>query len=249
MITLYKLFDLTGIHQHSKTRWFRKNFGYTTKQAKSVEFVSYKIAYDFLVAHSKKPDVTRLYKFFPESINAIQSNDITPNTIKLEFEKKSEESKMLEIKASESDEKCKICQKFNGKVCWTEGHCMDYDEFLEREPELPKITKDDYKVLTNSFDDLVEMIHLLEQRILILEKRLELPQRSFRNEVITLVNDIARKHNRKQRDVYKEVYQGFDSRFNLKEKTKHIETSYLEWYDKNEFMPKLLNYIKETYKV
>jgi len=238
MITLYKLFDLTGIHPHSKTRWFRKNFGYTTKQAKSVEFVSYKIAYDFLVAHSKKPDVAELYKFFPESINAIQ----TPELI---FEKKT----------------CTTCQHFLTGVCLSGQTCNNNQFWKTIEMELvqptpmstfiPEITKEDYEILKNSFDDLLEMYRGLEARVLIIEKRTELPKRAYRIEVINLINEIARKHNKSQQSLYTDIYKGFDSRYNISDETKKKETkmTYMEWYDKHDYLPKLLNYIKETYKL
>ena len=88
-----------------------------------------------------------------------------------------------------------------------------------------------------------------ERRLLILEKRLELPKRAFRNEIINAINTICHKEHREQHTVYKEVYQGFDIRYGLKDKTKNIKTTYLEWYDQNDYLPRLLNYIKEVYKV
>lgn len=247
MITLYKLYDLTGYHPHSRTKWLKDKFSNTTKEAKSIQIRDYEEAYDILRFNSKNPNLENLHLYFPEqNIPAIV---------------KSHSDQMIDIMNKDKEEEFKIITKncsncfYNGidNLCDCMLECIEFNRHIPaiKKELLPMITKGDFEVIKNSFDDLIEMIHGLEQRLLILEKRTELPRRSFRNEVISKVNEIARKLNKHQHEVYKEVYQGFDVRHGITNATKNkdLKISYLEWYDKHDYLPKLLNYIKEIYKI
>jgi len=245
MITLYQLYDLTGYHKNSKARWFLGHFGYSTKTAKKTIIKDYDIAYMHLTDFSKKPNLEKLKTFFPD--------EFKPLDVKVIADKPKEQEP--EIEFSVFIKSCGNCF-YQEATCLCKIDCKDFDRWLPgkiktiEEPDfIPQINRDDYKVLLDSFEDIVEMLQKYETRLLSLEKRLELPKRAFRTEVINLVNDIARKYHKPQQELYKEIYQGFDSRYNLKETTRHIKTTFLEWYDKNDYMPKLLNYIKETYKI
>lgn len=244
MITIYQLYNLTGYHPHSRTKWTRKYFHITTKESKQVGYEGYEEAYELLKMVSKKPDYKGLLHYF--STRGIESH--SDQMINIMNKNKEEEFKTI-IK------QCSNCFYFGvDKMCDCSQECISFNRWLpakKLQSILPGITKDDYTVLKNCFDDLLEMYQELEQKLLVIEKRLELPQRSFRNEVISKVNEIARKLNKPQKEIYKEVYQSFDARLKITNETKNKDTkiSYLEWYDKHGFMPMLLNYIKEVYKV
>ncbi len=246
MITLYKLYDLTGYHPHSKSAWLRKHFGYTTKEAKTIQIRDYEKAFDILRNNSKTPNLNNLHLYFPEqNIPAIPHSE-----------------QMIDIMNKDREEEFKTVIKncsnclYNGEdnLCDCSLECIDFNRHvpgMKVKNVLPMITKDDYEVLKNSFDDLLEMYRGLEQRLLILEKRTELPERSYRNEVIALVNEIAHKQNKDQQSLYKSIYKAFDHTMNISEQTKSKDTkiSYLEWYDKNGYLPKLLNFIRREFKV
>ena len=239
MITLYKLYDLTGYHPHSRRAWLRKHFGYTTKEAKTIQINDLSRAYECLKNNSRKPNFDGLHIYFPNESHSNQMIDI--------MNKDREEEFKIVIR------NCSNCL-YNGEdnLCDCSLECIDFYRHvpgMKVKNVLPGITKDDYEVLKNSFDDLLEMYQNQERRLLVLEKRLELPKRAFRNEIINAINTICHKEHREQHTVYKEVYQGFDIRYGLKDKTKNIKTTYLEWYDQNDYLPRLLNYIKEVYKV
>lgn len=246
MITLYQLFDLTGYHQHSKARWFKIHFAHTTKEAKTIEIRDYQLALNYLRFNSKKPDIEWLKTFF--------SDEPKPADVTIIATPKEQEP---EIEFTVTIHTCIGCFYGSTGKCLCSAECKDFSRWLPMRKEpvvgdkdfVPMITRDDYEVLMDSFKDLMEMLNKYEQRLLTLEKRTELPKRAFRTEVINLVNDIAHKYHKSQQELYKEIYQGFDARYNLKDTTKHLKTTFLEWYDKNGYMPKLLNYIKETYKV
>lgn len=269
MITLYGLYNLTGYHPHSRTKWTKKHFNITTKESKQVAYEDYLEVKELLIRVSKKPDLENLRILFhiPFENNAYPS----PSMVKgLEFEKniikfpehkpESHSEQMIDIMNKDRKEEFKTIIKncsnclYNGEnnLCDCDLECIDFNRHvpgMKVKNLLPGITKDDYEVLKNSFDDLLEMYQNQERRLLILEKRLELPKRAFRNEIINAINTICHKEHREQHTIYKEVYQGFDIRYGLKDKTKNIKTTYLEWYDQNDYLPRLLNYIKEVYKV
>lgn len=246
MITLYKLYDLTGYHPHSRTKWTRKHFHITTKESKQVSYEGYDEAAQILKMVSKKPDYKGLLHYFSNC--GIKLSSHSEQMIDIMNKDKEEEFKTF-------IRNCSNCL-YNGEdnLCNCDLECIDFNRhipMMKVKNLLPMITKDDYAVLKNCFDDLLEMYQGLEQRLLIVEKRTELPKRAFRIEVINAVSEICRKNNRKQKEVYKEVYQGFDVRHGITNETKNkeLKISYLEWYDKHDYLPKLLNYIKEIYKI
>ena len=222
MITIYQLYSLTGYHPHSRTKWTKKHFHITTKESKQVGYEGYDEAYELLKMVSKKPDFVGLHNYFKEG------------------KSESHSEQLIDIMNKQVEEELK---SFPANI--RNGLNLKPDGFI------PMITKDDYEVLKNSFDDLLEMYRGLEQRLLILEKRTELPERSYRNEVIALVNEIAHKQNKDQQSLYKSIYKAFDHTMNISEQTKSKDTkiSYLEWYDKNGYLPKLLNFIRREFKV
>jgi len=197
MITAYHLFDFTGQHKSSRSRWLMRYFNLTSRQAKLEKIYEHEDAEELLKRSCRNPRLADLEDYY--------------NTHPTEF-------KLPEVK---------------------------------QEPTIPLMSKSDYEILKDSFDDLLEMYHNVEQRLLVLEKRTELPKRGYRIEIINIVNDIAKNFHKSQQELYKEIYKGFDARFNISTETKKKETTitYMEWYDKHDYLPKLLNYIKNIYKV
>lgn len=255
MITIYQLYSLTGYHPHSRTKWTKKHFHITTKESKQVIYESYDEAAQYLQVVSKKPNYKGLLHYFPNTSIHNETHQEQTNRIigKNQLIDRMNKDKEEEFKTFIRN--CSNCL-YNGEdnLCNCDLECIDFNRhipMMKVKNLLPMITKDDYAVLKNCFDDLLEMYQGLEQRLLIVEKRTELPKRAFRIEVINAVSEICRKNNRKQKEVYKEVYQGFDVRHGITNETKNkeLKISYLEWYDKHDYLPKLLNYIKEIYKI
>lgn len=272
MITAYRLFDYTGFHKNSRSRWLQKHFGLKSKGAKCLQIPKVNTAVTILI-HSKVRINDELLTKLRAEIND-SSTDLTKLMLTSPDQMKNTLRKIgvkPDVKIVEEDpeftlftKSCNNCMYFLNCSCTCVLKCDDFhfwipklskhENFIVDSPKkefIPEITKDDYEILKNSFDDLLEMYRGLEQRLLIIEKRTELPERSYRNEIIALINEIAHKQNQDQQSLYKSIYKAFDHSLNISEHTKHkdLKISYLEWYDKNGYLPKLLNFIRKEFKV
>ena len=229
MITAYQLFDFTGYHEHSRSRWLRNNGFTNCSTAKNIQISDVTIAIKILEKNSKEWSEENNERFITFFVN---------NTVL--------QTNLFPISGTGYLDKQK--EKYDNLITRSSLKGPTYIEGPKLDPKEPTIFNN------SSFDpdwvkDLYAMFELLEKRVLTLENIISLPQRSFRNEIIETVNRIAKVQHKQQRTIYTEAYKQFDFVHGIKKSDQVIETTRLDWYDKHGHLPKMLYIIKQLYSV
>ena len=164
MITAYSLFDYTGFHNNSRSRWLQKHFALNSEQARSYQITLTSTAVTHLIQSRVRINDELLTKLRSEINNPSEVILAIPEQFKDTLKKigVNPDAKIVEeepefILFTKSCEGCVYMEGSNNCQCSIEcknfRYWMPAFKQMEKPKFVPEITMSDYEILLDSFRD------------------------------------------------------------------------------------------------